>query len=40
MNYYHESKNKVLAIEGEKEQVDKVYEEVIKFELVHGEVRV
>lgn len=40
MDYYLESKNKVMAIEGEKEEVDKVYEEVIKFELVHGDIRI
>lgn len=40
MDFYLESKNKVMAIEGEKEMVDKVYSEVIKFELENGEIEV
>ena len=39
MDFYHESKNKVMAIEGEKEQVDKVYEEIKDIELKYGKLR-
>ncbi len=39
MDFYHESKNKVMAIEGEKEQVDKVYEEIKEIELKNGELK-
>lgn len=37
MDYYFESQNKVMAIEGEKEQVDKVFEEIKEIELKYGE---
>ena len=39
MDYYHQSKNKVMAIEGEKEQVDKVYEEIKDIELKYGKLK-
>ena len=39
MDFYHESKNKVMAIEGEKEQVDLVYEEIKQIELKNGELK-
>ncbi len=39
MDFYHESKNKVMAIEGEKEQVDKVYEEIKEIELKNGKLK-
>ena len=39
MDFYHESKNKVMAIEGEKEQVDKVYEQIKDIELKHGKLK-
>ncbi len=38
MDYYFESQNKVMAIEGGKEQVDKVFEEIKEIELKYGEL--
>ena len=39
MDYYIKSRNKVMAIEGEKEAVDKVYQEIKDIELAYGELR-
>ncbi len=40
MDYYVKSRNKVMAIEGEKTEVDKVYQEIKHIELKNGELRI
>lgn len=39
MDYYIKSRNKVMAIEGEKSAVDKVFDEVKEIELQYGELQ-
>ena len=39
MDFYHESKKMVMAIEGCKQQVDKVYQEIKEIELKNGELK-
>lgn len=39
MDYYIKSRNKVMAIEGEKEEVDKVFNEIKEIELKNGDFK-